>query len=273
VECNVSYSCVQDPNDIEGLESGADTPDIDGNISAVPQFYFEPSSFVYYLRSTSPCRDIGNNNSASGTGDYYGQTRIVNTTVDMGAVEYDGPQICEDCNFDDSAAVDFKDYLYFADSWLAEDTDQNYDIACDLYPDDVIDDGDLMEFAECWLWEPDFIDTDDIMRVAHRSTGLEAIEPIEMMGMMSLPTIFVEGRDGIFYEVPAPEPQIETAVVSPLSSKSKPLSVEAAEMATTVYLLDEIYENSPPLSEEEYQQYLQFRESLITGYYQLITPQ
>jgi hypothetical protein len=123
------------------------------------------------------------------------------------------------------------------------------------------------------LWEPDFIDTDDIMRIAHRSTGLETIEPVEMMGMMSLPTIFVEGRDSMLYEVSAPEPQIETAVVSSLSSKSKPLSVEAAEMATTVYLLDEIYENSPSLSEEEYQQYLQFRESLITGYYQLITPQ
>ena len=282
VECNVSYSCVQDPNDIEGLESGADTPDIDGNISAVPQFYFEPSSFVYYLRNTSPCRDAGDNNSIVGTTDYYSQSRTINTTVDMGAVEYNGSQICDDCDFNDSAAVDFIDYLPFANSWLAEDTDTNYDIACDLSPNDVIDDDDLIEFADCWLWEPAFISTNDVMQIAHRDTHLEAIEPVEMMGMsMAMTTLPTQSisytRDGSVILSADSQTVIteesETYSVSGTGTKQMPQSAEAAKIAETIYLLDAIYIDLSTMSEEDYLQYQQFKQNLETTYYQLITPQ
>ena len=282
VDCSMSYSCVQDPNDIEGIATGADTPDANGNISAAVNFYFEPSSFVYYLRNTSPCRDAGDNNSIVGTTDYYSQSRTINTTVDMGAVEYNGSQVCDDCDFNDSAAVDFIDYLPFANSWLAENTDTNYDIACDLSPDDVIDDDDLIEFADCWLWEPVFISTNDVMQIAHRDTHLEAIEPVEMMGMsMAMTTLPTQSisytRDGSVIlsadsqTVITEEP--ETYSVSGTGTKQMPQSAEAAKIAETIYLLDAIYIDLSTMSEEDYLQYQQFKQNLETTYYQLITPE
>ncbi len=58
-----------------------------GNTTNDPQFA-DAAAGNYELRSTSPCRDTGLNAAAPAGTDLAGKTRIVNTTVDMGAYEY-----------------------------------------------------------------------------------------------------------------------------------------------------------------------------------------
>ena len=56
-----------------------------GNIVADPLFVSESD---WHLQAGSPCINAGTNDLAVGTTDFYGDTRIVGGTVDMGASEY-----------------------------------------------------------------------------------------------------------------------------------------------------------------------------------------
>ncbi len=70
---NVVYSCVQ------GGYSGT------GNISTNPLFV---SGTDLHIQTTSPCKNTGNNTYAANPTDIDGGTRILSTTVDMGAYEF-----------------------------------------------------------------------------------------------------------------------------------------------------------------------------------------
>ena len=58
-----------------------------GDISGDPQFV-NAAAGNFHLQATSPCINAGNTASAPGTTDLDGNPRTVNTTVDMGAYEY-----------------------------------------------------------------------------------------------------------------------------------------------------------------------------------------
>ena len=57
-------------------------------------FLSDPSflSDSYRLSQSSPCIDAGNNTYAGGSLDFYGRSRVLNGTVDIGAAEFD-PEI------------------------------------------------------------------------------------------------------------------------------------------------------------------------------------
>ena len=65
----------------------APNPGGSGNIANDPQFV-DSDAGDYRLRSVSPCVDKGTNAYATGSADLDGNPRIVNSTVDMGAYEY-----------------------------------------------------------------------------------------------------------------------------------------------------------------------------------------
>ena len=90
--CSVvlKYCCVD--NTGYGFGSGVPTTTIDDSNHCIfvdPQFV-DAANGDYHLQDTSPCMDAGNNSYVpSGvTTDLDGNPRIVNSTVDIGAYEY-----------------------------------------------------------------------------------------------------------------------------------------------------------------------------------------
>ena len=72
----LQHNCIQDGTKLT-----------DGNISSDPQVAAD-----YRLSEFSPCRDSGTNQAwMAGNGDYAGITRVVNGSVDMGALEFVAP--------------------------------------------------------------------------------------------------------------------------------------------------------------------------------------
>ncbi len=65
-----------------------------GNIATVPQFV-DYAHGNLRLQSNSPCINTGNNAFVTGTTDCDGRPRILGQTVDMGAYEYQGPEMGE----------------------------------------------------------------------------------------------------------------------------------------------------------------------------------
>jgi alpha-tubulin suppressor-like RCC1 family protein len=151
--CDITYSCIFDPNDPNSVDS---TYDANYNISAYPGFLFTSyNNYVCILASNSTCIDKGSNTGIDGGDkDFYDQSRIYNNTVDMGAVEYTGDfdDIIFDLNRD--AVVNYQDFVYMADTWLLESIDTGYNDDCDWIDDSQIDTDDLEEFAAAWLWQP-----------------------------------------------------------------------------------------------------------------------
>jgi len=75
----INYTCASN-----GLTNG-----VNGCITAPPLFV-DKENGNYQLQTLSPCKDAGNNEDAQGDDDLRGYDRIVNTTIDMGAYEYQG---------------------------------------------------------------------------------------------------------------------------------------------------------------------------------------
>jgi beta-lactam-binding protein with PASTA domain len=174
-------------SDVEGGWPG------EGNIDANPMYvklgYWDPNGTPedsiahlwddiwfdgdYHLLPTSPCIDIGDNNSipadiADLDGDANtiepipfdldGRARIVDgdcngtNVVDMGAYEFAHAYMGD---FDCDDIVGFLDFAIFASAWLTEPADTQWNPECDISipPDEYVDILDLAIFCENWLWQ------------------------------------------------------------------------------------------------------------------------
>ena len=153
--CDITYSCVQDPN------ITSDVPDANYNIHIDPNFAYGDAdeNFNFHLSDISPCIDKGYN---TGVGidevDIDGETRIAygltSSTVDIGADEYvtcsDGVSHEYDLNAD--GIINLYEYGELAELWLLDSTDTGWNETWDLDDDDVINIDDLTEFMDIWLW-------------------------------------------------------------------------------------------------------------------------
>ena len=207
-DCNITYSCVYDPvNDPNALDS---TYDADYNISAYPEFLFTSyNNYVCILASNSPCIDRGSNSGIDGGAkDFYDQSRIYNSIVDMGAIEYTGDfdDIIFDLNKD--AVVNYQDFVYVAYTWLLENTDTGYNEDCDWIDDNLIDTDDLEEFAGAWLWEPPMFANASLAGISKWDTGYlpmttQSIEaPLGGMMMTMETTLPLETTPDVIIQAP-----------------------------------------------------------------------
>jgi len=164
--CSATYSCITDPNDPNGVASGADVPDDDNNISCDPNFAYDYAQFGYYhLDSGSACVDKGDPcDSCTGEKDIDNANRIYNVIVDMGADEVDCNDTCNDMDFSADGLVNLVEFGIFAMAWLSQDPNgpgfsgdpndsADWDSRCDLVSDYEIDLEDYVVFLDSWLWE------------------------------------------------------------------------------------------------------------------------
>jgi len=183
--CSATYSCITDPNDVNGTATGADTPDGDDNISANPDFaYSDPSLNNYHLDSDSPCIDKGNpSGTYTGEKDIDTDTRVYNSRVDMGADEVSCTDVSSIADFNGDGLVNNLEFAMISIAWLSHDPNEytsddpndfvGWNSQCDLNTDYVVDVNDLVIFADDWCWE-----------ACYRSAAEGTL--MEMMGMMSM---------------------------------------------------------------------------------------
>jgi hypothetical protein len=141
---DITYSCVEGD-----LLPGT------GNINIDPCF-IDFANNNYHIDPNSRCIDMGNpNGNYDGETDIDGQNRVMDgdangtVIVDMGADEY---SVCGLADFNLDHIVNFLDYVIFANAWLTQTSNPNYNDSCDLVDDSVIDYKDLKVFCGCWLW-------------------------------------------------------------------------------------------------------------------------
>jgi alpha-tubulin suppressor-like RCC1 family protein len=131
---NVNYNCIQN-------YSGGGV----GNITSDPQF-INADANNFHISLNSGCVDNGNPNFASTGTDIDGESRIVNSIVDIGADEvYQTP-----ADFDLSGEVDFADMFVYADYWLES---VNASVIADFVDDDFMNFQDFAVFAQSWGWQ------------------------------------------------------------------------------------------------------------------------
>jgi len=165
--CFATYSCITDPNDVNGTATGAATPDGNGNIYANPYFaYTDPNLSDYHLHPDSPCVDAGDPcDTYDGEKDIDGDDRVLNGVdyspdngrVDMGADEVACDDIYNSLDWNIDAIVDIEELIIIADAWLSDPCSDNWNPDCDLQPetgDGDVDFGDFAAFGSEWLWQP-----------------------------------------------------------------------------------------------------------------------
>ena len=180
--CCAEYSCITDPNDPDGTDPGASTPDEYGNITCDPWFsYDDPNYGYYHLDPGSYCVDAGNDSvvdpESTGEYDIDGDERIVGDHVDMGADEVACEDVFNPVDWTADGIVNLHDFCGLADAWLKEDDDPNWSDTYqkyDLVDDGVIDIDDLALFCDEWLWQACWRNCDIWMMMGMDGGGMAA---------------------------------------------------------------------------------------------------
>ena len=181
----VTYCCISDPNDPNGLIT---TPDVNDNLSCGPGFVYdsEPYGF-YHIKYESPCRNAGNNTEVGqGETDMDDEIRIAESTVDIGVDEVVCEDTYNDSDWTHNGVVNMAEFSMFSAAWLAHDpNDPSFDpndpaynpnLTDPNFPEFVtqnqkdawhavynldetgdsqydIDLADFIEFCDNWMWE------------------------------------------------------------------------------------------------------------------------
>ena len=138
-----SYSIVTYSN-IQGGWPGA------GNIDSDPCFVGSKVG-DFHLKWNSPCINCGDPDYTADRSatDIDGEPRVIAGRVDMGADEV-GPK---QADFTRDGLINFKDLTLFAESWLSQPGDDNWNVLHDLLGDGYVEIADLSAFADDWLWQ------------------------------------------------------------------------------------------------------------------------
>jgi len=159
VGCYATYSYIEYPI---VFDPNATPPDIgEGNIWGDPNYppFVDGDKDDYRLDPCSICIDAGDPDGDYGAerdidkhfrvldGDGDGDQR-----VDMGADEYCNEGYDNDADFNLDDIVDELDLIEFAEVWLTDSDDPGWNDTYDLYADNVIDYIDFAYFAKEWLW-------------------------------------------------------------------------------------------------------------------------
>jgi hypothetical protein len=168
--CWAEYSCITDPNDPDGVDPNASTPDqYNHNITCDPNFSYDHPQYGYYhLDPGSYCVDAGNDSvvDPNGFGEYDidSDDRIFGDHVDMGADEVACDDVSNPLDWTADGIVNLHDFYFISAAWFTQDpcapwepTDpdliDNWDSRCDLDGDYMVDIDDLALFCEEWLWQ------------------------------------------------------------------------------------------------------------------------
>jgi hypothetical protein len=148
--------------DIEGglnVEPGCGGDDSLGsnNINADPDF-FDTDANNFHLGLNSGCIDMGTNTLSGITlpqTDIDGENRKIDgdkngsITADVGADEF----YWSPTDVSGDGITNFLDYAIFANTWLIQSGQPNYNDNCDFENNNVVDINDLILFCSEWLWE------------------------------------------------------------------------------------------------------------------------
>ena len=286
LNCVVTYSCINDPNDVAGTTTGYDATTY--NTIANPDFiYQDPNSVILFaIDSTSPCKDHGSNTGiATGEKDFYGNDRIYNLTVDMGAFEVNGLSSTSGQDYNLDALVNLVDFVPLKSSWLAANGDANYNPACDYNSNGSVGTDDLFTFADNWLWEPYFLYNNYIVCRVNSFMNLEPFEvietiaaqaaPMSMMAMSLDSASFAVSSEEMTYDdrslsvaslAISDEPQVLVTLPPETPRKPAPEPTEyekTLQMIETLSWLDDMYYDGELNNTMTLEEWLDFRDSLV----------
>jgi hypothetical protein len=138
--CSASYSCIQNGNTNNH------------NIYIDPNFMNPDDPNDLHIGVNSLCKNAGDPYANyDGETDIDGEGRIKYSYVDIGGDEY----YWSSADFNDDEFVNFIDYAIFANAWMSDPNDPNWNPNCDIATPDnnQIDYADLAVFCEDWLWQ------------------------------------------------------------------------------------------------------------------------
>ena len=201
---HISYSCIYDPNDPNGMDLNRD---VNYNFSTEPKFaYFDPNNV--HIKYESPCRDAGNpwlnyDNQV----DMDSRVRVAGAAVDAGAyeLEVDCEDTSNELDWNHDGLVNYYEFTRFSAAWLSRDPNefgdpnlsdpnevQNWNPLCNLDATGdsayVIDLADLEAFVfdVPWLWRACWLDLEELQMMA--GDGEMLIMSSGLMGLDSLQT-------------------------------------------------------------------------------------
>lgn len=163
-----TFSCIYDPN------TSSSSPDEDGNITAAPMFaYPNPDLNNYHLDPDSPCEDKGNDSgSYTGEKDIDNEDRVYGSYVDMGADEITCEEVSHELDWSGDGIINMEEFSVFSKAWLSHDpndpafdpnlySSDNWDERCDFDDDYAVDVNNFIAFADVWLWQACYKDSQE----------------------------------------------------------------------------------------------------------------
>ena len=184
------YCCVQDPNDPNSVSSS--TYGI-GNMKGNPDFAYDDEPYGYYhLNYGSICKDTGDPNLTIGANevDMDDTDRDGDGYVDIGADEITCSDTSSIADWTFDGVVNMEEYAIFSASWLAEDTDDEFNPLCDLNDDDIVDVNDFIVFCDDWLWEACWKDSySETMMMGMSMMGMDSMFIPEVSSFISTSSV------------------------------------------------------------------------------------